>query len=802
MPQIIIEDFRSGLDARRSIISGAPGSLNEIFNAHITRGGDAEKRKAFLPAYNLPVGTLGAITAAGSIYVFGSAAEPVGIPAGVLYQRLQHPDAYDMTRVVMARVSDGKTVVLAKYSNGSTLLFYDGALVREWLTGIARSTFTTNSDMAADFAAVINADGKFTAVAAGSDVTITGTDNNPFTVDLTTVNKTGGVNDQTLTQAQVQGAVPGTAEILTSATFRITGGSASPGVNKATAVKVNGTAITSGAVDWITSNDVTAQNIAANINAAVTVPNFTASAAGDTVTVSAPVGSGATYNSSSLEVDTAGNVTTCSGGVIVTGGTSIPGTNKITSIKVNGITITNAAVDWTTDNSTTAGLIAANINGFTSAPDYNAFANGPQVIISAVISTSIIPNNLTIAAVVGGDVTLAAVSVLKSISVLGGGQAVAAGQPQITKITFGGTFEIGDQFRVKLGDHVYGADRVSGKTPAAILPLKDKIYVASGSILFFSGVQMPTKYNSDAIGSGLINMSSNTGGAAEISGLGIYRKNIAVFAREVTQIWAVDPDPTLNNQLQVLDNIGTQYGRSIVSFGDSDVFFLSDTGIRSLRARDNTENVNVYDVGTPVDDYVKAVVDGNDDPDNGPIIVGLTDAQKLNIVGAMEPTDGRFWEVIGDKIFVFSYFSTSKISAWSVYLPGFEISDMTTKDGKMHVRSGDTIYAYGGADGKQYDSCRVTLTLPYLDGQKPASHKTAKGIDCVAKGDWDVYCGASIDKPDARELLAHVTGPTLNQRTVGYAGYGTHFGLQFINEAPGPAKLAKAIIHFDQAEED
>jgi hypothetical protein len=33
------------------------------------------------------------------------------------------------------------------------------------------------------------------------------------------------------------------------------------------------------------------------------------------------------------------------------------------------------------------------------------------------------------------------------------------------------------------------------------------------------------------------------------------------------------------------------------------------------------------------------------------------------------------------------------------------------------------------------------------------------------------------------------------------AGYGTHVGLEFVSEAPGPAKLSKAIVHFDTAED-
>src|SRR3546814_10554479 len=69
--------------------------------------------------------------------------------------------------------------------------------------------------------------------------------------------------------------------------------------------------------------------------------------------------------------------------------------------------------------------------------------------------------------------------------------------------------------------------------------------------------------------------------------------NLAIFARRAIQIEYVDPDPALNQQLQVLNNIGTVAPHSVVSFGDSDVFFLSESGVRSLRARDSSNSASV-----------------------------------------------------------------------------------------------------------------------------------------------------------------------------------------------------------------
>jgi hypothetical protein len=88
------------------------------------------------------------------------------------------------------------------------------------------------------------------------------------------------------------------------------------------------------------------------------------------------------------------------------------------------------------------------------------------------------------------------------------------GQPQIAKVTIGGTFEAGGKYRIKVGDVIFGFDRVGEQKPVAILPLK--MYVAAGSLMFFSGVGKADKFNSDATGSGLINMP-NEGAASRVA---------------------------------------------------------------------------------------------------------------------------------------------------------------------------------------------------------------------------------------------------------------------------------------------
>jgi hypothetical protein len=71
MPYISINNFKYGLDTRRSELSSVPGSLMTLNNAHINQGGEIEKRKAFVN-YPLPAATYGMLATQSTVYVFGS----------------------------------------------------------------------------------------------------------------------------------------------------------------------------------------------------------------------------------------------------------------------------------------------------------------------------------------------------------------------------------------------------------------------------------------------------------------------------------------------------------------------------------------------------------------------------------------------------------------------------------------------------------------------------------------------------------------------------------------------------------
>lgn len=472
MPYIIIEDFRAGLDRRKMAVASIQGSLQVCTNAHITRGGEVAKRKAFVPKYSLPPGqTYGLEGAAGSIYTFGSAASPA-VPAGVSYQRLQHASD-PMAGMVAAEFFDGKIFAVAIYASGDRRHFYDGAAVADFDTG------------------------------SGTDV-----------------------EDQVFTSL----------------------------------------------------------------------------------------------------------------------------------------------------------------------------------------------------------------------------------------LTFG-----------------------------------EKMYGTSGSVLYFSNVDNAANYvdsGAPNVGAGFKNMANQAAGSETLTALGKYQNYMAVFARRNTQLWFMDVDATQNAKKQILSNVGTYAPKSVVSFGDQDVFFLADTGIRSLRAVSYSDRAGVTDVGTPVDEEL------------GDYLATLSDAQRAAAVATIEPSSGRYMLAIGARCYVFSNYPDGRISAWSRYDPGFEVSDFVSDDGKLWARSGDTVYLYGGDSGDEYDSSSVEVTIPFIDGRAIATFKQFAGLDIVCEGDWTIYAATDPNNPDAESVIARVTGTSVANPAIAMTGHSPVVQLRLVNEAPGPARLSKIIVHYHEAESD
>ncbi|MBN9467317.1 MAG: hypothetical protein J0J10_00965 [Bosea sp.] len=335
----------------------------------------------------------------------------------------------------------------------------------------------------------------------------------------------------------------------------------------------------------------------------------------------------------------------------------------------------------------------------------------------------------------------------------------------------------------------------AGTTPGVFaLTVKQKVYVASGANLLFSAIANATDFDTGT-GAGFIDMSTQARGSEQLTSLAAYQQYIAVFAGRTIQIEFVDPDPANNRQVQVLNNTGTLASRSVIQFGDNDVYYLDRSGIRSLRARQTINIAVSSDTGNPIDDLIIAK------------LKTLTEAERSNAISVIEPDDGRLWVALKDEIYVFSFFTGSKVSAWTTYSPGFNIDDMVEFDGRIYLRSGDDIYAYGGiGDTLEYDdSVEAEAWLPFLDANEPTQKKRFDGVDAACRGTWEIR--ASFDPQNgASDKAATIVNTTYGEDRIPIVGEATHIGLRFKAKGRaadgGPAVLGSVVIHHDMSDDE
>jgi hypothetical protein len=534
--------------------------------------------------------------------------------------------------------------------------------------------------------------------------------------------------------------------------FEIVGGA----TGTITSIKIDGVELLGATVTHTGNNATTAEAVVDEINDHLSSPDYIADVDGQTVIiVAASPGTGP--NGKAIIVTQTGDMDTDNFTVMAGGSGSA--SSRMADIKINGVSIISAPVDWSTSNESTATAIAAAINGYTSSPDYEASAVGAVISIKAVTPG---PNPNGYAVVFYPQ--------------LGFTVWPATGLTLTNGATSTNTYQPGNFVRT----------------------IGQKVYATSGPNMHFSGVRQPTKWTTDAVGAGFIDMSSESSGSEELMALSRYQNYVAVFAARTIQIWYTDPDPSLNRQTQVLNNTGTEAPRSVTQFGDTDIFYLDQSGLRSLRARSTTDAASTTDIGVPVDPLIMELV--ND----------LDENEMKRVTGLIEPASGRFWLIMRNKAFVFSFFSGAKVSAWSTYdlsyidendtTVSFEIDTAVAFERRVYIRSGFKIFVYGGlATGAVHDATEAEAWTAYLDGDAPTKQKQFRSIDAAIRGQWTISPSINPDNEEAEELVSTLPATSYwSDGRIPFNSRATHVALRFRSKGVGPHRLGACVITYDK----
>ena len=157
MPYVLVEDFKGGIDTRRTVVTSVPGTAVTLTNAHVTRGGEIEKRRAFKLWATLPDNTHGLAAGGGRVFVFGSDNITLGslLPVNLNYIRFQHANlSTAMAEILGHDFFEGRVYASAQFTDGIIYHYWDGYVdpastpavpanrIDDWLEGRARSSWS------------------------------------------------------------------------------------------------------------------------------------------------------------------------------------------------------------------------------------------------------------------------------------------------------------------------------------------------------------------------------------------------------------------------------------------------------------------------------------------------------------------------------------------------------------------------------------------------------------------------------------------------------------------------------------
>ena len=698
MPYVLVEDFKGGIDTRRTVVTSVPGSCVTLTNAHITRGGEIEKRRAFKEWATLPANTHGLAAGGGRVFVFGSADTTLAStqPPGLSYVRFRHSDlSTAMTDILGLDFFNGNVYASAQFADGIIYHYWDKYV---------DSTTTPNNR----------------------------------------------INDWYETRARTSFTVTGGTDTGTAATatVTVTGGTNLPGNNLRT-LRVNNVDILGASLAHTGLNNGTATALASAITAYTSTPNYTASVSTNVVTIT-PATAGTGPNGFVLTPELEGDFAVTPEATL-TGGID----NAITNITVNGVSIIDDPILWEGSHSATATKIRDEINKTHTDPEWESTS------VESSSKVNIISYR---------DWETEAERLLY--------------HDKAVVVTKTGDFAITPTTPANTVAAVFNANTLY--LPGGFVrTFDDKMHALSDSRWHQSCITDPSDWNGTAGSLNLVtDLANHSRGSEELMAIAPYFQNLAIFGLDAIQIWFNDPTPSKITRVQVLNNTGTIASKSVVEIGDSDVFYLSRSGIRSLKSRDSSNAAFVGDIGNPIDDLIVADIAVN------------VDTTK-RACGIVDPRDGRYLLAIGEKVYVFSYFPSSKVSAWSIYEPGFAITDWAFDGTELLCRSGDKIYSLGGEGNDEYDSSVVTVQLPFLDAAKPATSKMWTGLDAVCSSDWVISTGTDATDISVYETAATINKPTYGMGRISLSSTSSHIALRMVNTSSGAATLGNIAVHYE-----
>lgn len=317
---------------------------------------------------------------------------------------------------------------------------------------------------------------------------------------------------------------------------------------------------------------------------------------------------------------------------------------------------------------------------------------------------------------------------------------------------------------------------------AAVLKLASKMFAVGvdGSTVRYSKTGDPRDWTT-ANDAGFLPTGLNARGDRSTNALGIYQSKLVALARDGSQVWSVDPDPTLMKLEDIVENVGSSYPLSLANVA-GDLYFLSDFGFRSITTQQLISKLSDVDIGSPIDALVR--------PD---LSAGVARPLAAYFYGT-----GQYMCIVGQTMYVYSVSRTSKIAAWSRYALPYAFEAIAELQGVLYLRAGDDVYKLSEDvytdDGVQYE---VLLELPYMDFKTPGQLKRIYGIDLVMEGQCYFSMGWDARYTDALTPEVRVIGNTRGGGMIPIECCGTEFSPRFRNLDSSAFRLDALTVYYE-----
>lgn len=796
MSRIELDGFPSGINqtGERADIPWKQGFVHDAVNGIFTRRGNFEQRKSFIDdAAALPVETFGLEVIATETFLFTSVSGTTS--AGNTVQLLAHPDGptFNLTEVIWSTVFNGKIYVIAKFDDGNVFHYYDTILVPVWTEGIVRGTSGTIIEIGTRVTAQINDDPQYVASFDGTDeIEVFRNDGASFSLIEFKETVSGTLSQSTAT------VFGGGTEVLATGTIDFVKMTANAIIFDC---RVAGRSIID---DNVTAPDVTtiASALTTEINGFTSTPNFTSTnPTSQQSKLTAEIGSGSAPNDDAILIVTDGVV--CTTGLIEI--TELAGPGVFTSISVvdeespGGRELLDASVAWDTDPATTAPLLAASINA-NADRFYFAVAVGDFVFFGSNTVDTNFPNG-TLTVTTTGALSFNKTNIAPTIVGMAGGVDGITSPREVTTLVLAGTWLQGDKLGVTLvkdNDVVsFGAAGAPPVIAEQIKVIDQKMYAVAENAYMFSGLEEPfawvpgdTRLGNDFVsGAGFTPINTEDGSTADIVSFGSFLTQVAFLTENEIQVWDIGNDETQNALRQSIVNTGTEFEKGFTPYGDVDGFYLSASGIRSLKGTNSTNTLNVSDPGLPIDPLYLTKIDA-------------AVAAGRDIITIIEPKDNGLFIFLGDEAFAFSFFYGSKVSAWSRFTFPRNITEARVFKKTIVVRATDPtdgserLAYYGGKTADVYDnSVEAELQLAVMDAETASLRKTWTETELLTFGTWIMEYSLNILGSNPLPL-ATFTGATFDDPNIETNGSSTHITFNLKSTTP-KGRISKLLQGYE-----